>query len=522
MRSAAPFRPLVPSFALLGLGIALLAVGGGGVDRLSLLLRGLGVLAVGAAVLALPRTAAPEAPAARWISIPLVVVLVAAAAARTWIAATETIHYDEGFTYLSYASRSIGHILLTYDAPNNHILHSLFVKVSTELFGTAPFVVRIPALVGGVAMVWFAAAVAAAMAPERRSREAAVLAAAFTAGFPPFVAYSTMARGYTLIAAAGLLALLAVLRISSGDHRRRWMLALLVASAGGLLTVPISLMVVGGAWLWLALVLTIRRGWTTALVLRLGVVGASITALLASVYLPIRHQPGFDYDWLLDRSVRQILGLVQDYWTTGWGTVGVVLVLALVVFALVHPGEHAVERRSLLVYAVSIAGAFLVAGTISPFARSYLAIAALGFPLAAVGAVLLIDRLRSSTAATVVVAVLASVLVVTPVWGMSTHAWDEDPRRVEDFDGFVAFARGHPTTPVLIPWIAQPSWNFYVATEGDPHLLITGSVGAPQPLLVPITGDAWKELVHFAGGDPGAFRVVRRWPAGTEIAPAAG
>lgn len=521
MRSAAPIRPLLPSFALLGVGIALLVIGGGDVDRVSLLVRALGVLAIGGAVVAFPKEATPEHPAARWISIPLVLVFAAGVGVRLWVAATETVHYDEGFTYISYANGSIGHILLTYDAPNNHILHTLAVKLATDLFGTDPFAARIPALIGGAATIWFAAAVAAAMAPERRSREAAVLAAAFTAGFPPFIAYSTMARGYTLIAAAGLLALLAALRITSGDQRRRWWVALLVASAGGLLTVPISIMVVGGAWLWLALVLTIRRGWTVAILLRLGVVGVGVVALLATVYLPIRDQPGFDYDWLVDRTIKQIFGVVQDYWKTGWGTAGLVLTLALIAVAVVHPGERAAERRSIAVYLLSLAGAFVIAGTISPFARSYLAIAAIGLPFAAIGVVLLIDHLRSTNAGTAVVAALAVVLVLSPAWGLTQPAWDEDPRRLEDYEGLLALARAHPDKPVLVPWVAQPSWQYYVVTKGDPKLNVVGTVGPPV-LLVPMTGDRWKELVGVAGGDPNTYRVVRRWPVATEVAPAAG
>ena len=53
--------------------------------------------------------------------------------------------YDECWTYLGYATQSVTDIMCnTYPAANNHILHSLAMKVMDELFGMHEYTLRLP------------------------------------------------------------------------------------------------------------------------------------------------------------------------------------------------------------------------------------------------------------------------------------------------------------------------------------------------------------------------------------------
>ncbi|MBK9286139.1 MAG: glycosyltransferase family 39 protein [Flavobacteriales bacterium] len=60
------------------------------------------------------------------------------------------ITYDEAFTYVQYASRPFHILLADYSYPNNHILHSLLVKLCTKLFGLHLWSLRLPALIAGI------------------------------------------------------------------------------------------------------------------------------------------------------------------------------------------------------------------------------------------------------------------------------------------------------------------------------------------------------------------------------------
>jgi len=64
-------------------------------------------------------------------------------------AAALAFTYDECWTFLGYASADVWSIVTNhYPAANNHVLHSLMMKLSAGLFGTSEYALRIPALAG--------------------------------------------------------------------------------------------------------------------------------------------------------------------------------------------------------------------------------------------------------------------------------------------------------------------------------------------------------------------------------------
>ena len=67
------------------------------------------------------------------------------------------MRFDESYTYLQYASQPLYVTVSKYDAPNNHVLHSVLVWLATQLAGNSPEVIRCPAFVCGVLTAMVAA-----------------------------------------------------------------------------------------------------------------------------------------------------------------------------------------------------------------------------------------------------------------------------------------------------------------------------------------------------------------------------
>lgn len=64
--------------------------------------------------------------------------------------------YDECWTFLGYASSDIWSVLTNANpAANNHVLHSLAMKLTAGLFGASEYALRIPVLVGMLVFLYF-------------------------------------------------------------------------------------------------------------------------------------------------------------------------------------------------------------------------------------------------------------------------------------------------------------------------------------------------------------------------------
>src|SRR5690606_14433122 len=105
-----------------------------------------------------------------------------------------TIQYDEAYTYLQYAQSPIT-ALFVYTAPNNHLLHSLLVWLSTSFIGDSLIAIRLPALLSGL----LAVAMLYRVGRQVLGLEAGLLASSFLVAMPMFGSYFINARGYTLV-----------------------------------------------------------------------------------------------------------------------------------------------------------------------------------------------------------------------------------------------------------------------------------------------------------------------------------
>jgi hypothetical protein len=180
---------------------------------------------------------------ARGLGVPLLAVTLLGGAVRA-IHLDQPMRYDESHTYLAYASQPWFVAISKYDAPNNHVFHSLLVLASTRLFGDAPWAIRLPAFVAGILVIPVSMLLARrfscsrplkkggrhpraydvprvpdngrASVPffQRPGRGAAVIAGCLVAVSSALIEYSTNARGYTLVTLTTLTGWLAACELS--------------------------------------------------------------------------------------------------------------------------------------------------------------------------------------------------------------------------------------------------------------------------------------------------------------------
>ena len=104
----------------------------------------------------------------------------------------QPIRLDKSATFLNYVNKGWGQVF-NYTAPNNHVLNTILIKLTTTLWGGHPFVIRLPALLFGTAsipLIYFVC---------KKLGGGGYLAALIIAVHPYCILFSTNARGYSAI-----------------------------------------------------------------------------------------------------------------------------------------------------------------------------------------------------------------------------------------------------------------------------------------------------------------------------------
>ena len=107
----------------------------------------------------------------------------------------QPIRYDEAFTFVNFASKPIYRGLSDYSYPNNHLFHTLLVRLAYLFFGNQTWIIRLPAFIAGILIVPAAYVVMRIYS----NKMTALLTAGLVAASPSLIFYSTNARGYTLV-----------------------------------------------------------------------------------------------------------------------------------------------------------------------------------------------------------------------------------------------------------------------------------------------------------------------------------
>lgn len=212
------------------------------------------------------------------------------------------ITFDEAYTYLRFARQPVDDILSDYSFPNNHILHTLLVKVSYSSFGDACWALRLPGWLGGVLFLGGMFAVC-----RRLPSPAKTLVPIATAFLPIVMDYHALARGYSLGAATCIWAIWMALWLDNEVRGRTWRRRFLgVISFGGLLGFAVGCVptyaIFATAIVASALLarLILRRNITLALLARDSLallLGAG--TIIGITYARIRMKPG-QWPWGYD------------------------------------------------------------------------------------------------------------------------------------------------------------------------------------------------------------------------------
>jgi len=201
----------------------------------------------------------------------------------------DPVSYDEAYTSVAFASRSLWGIVSDYSLPNNHIFHTLCVHVATAILGNHSWSIRIPALLAGLAMIL----VAYGFAKSVYSRESGLAAVALVAWFPELVRFSSEARGYSLVGLFTLLIFWLGWHVSRQSDTRAWVL-LTLCSALGFWTIPIMLFPAGAIYLWLFLEgLAAKPPKDRAYFSSFFLSGLGTAALTGLLYLPVLRISGW-------------------------------------------------------------------------------------------------------------------------------------------------------------------------------------------------------------------------------------
>jgi 4-amino-4-deoxy-L-arabinose transferase-like glycosyltransferase len=163
------------------------------------------------------------------------------------------MRYDESHTFLTFVNQT-PFFLFYYSSPNNHVLHTLLVKLSTLIWGSHPVSIRLPAFLFGIASVPLTFCLCRKLMPERSG----ILASAAMAVAPYMVIYSANARGYSLLVFLTLALAFLGLHVVETPSLPGWALVSLIAALG-MLTMPSMLFAIAGLYLWLGCLLFCRQ-----------------------------------------------------------------------------------------------------------------------------------------------------------------------------------------------------------------------------------------------------------------------
>jgi hypothetical protein len=183
-----------------------------------------------------------------WLAMMMAVGLVV----RSYFLA-QPMRYDEAFTFLNFVNNGLTRLFF-YPLPNNHVLHTLLVRVSVEILGSHPVAIRLPSLLAGACVVPMSFYLARRIIGNRSG----LLTSALVTVFPYLVLYDTMARGYSLVVLLSLcLAILGLWFCQNPSTAVCFLISFVTAS--GFFTMPSFLFPAAGLSAWIVVVLVIRR-----------------------------------------------------------------------------------------------------------------------------------------------------------------------------------------------------------------------------------------------------------------------
>lgn len=308
--------------------------------------------------------------------------------------------HDESYTFMAFASRGLRFVLTDYHLPNNHVFHTVLVNLAFQLFGDSPAVLRLPTFLAGILLIPATYLVAKSFYRSMIG----LVSASIVASLPILIGYSTIARGYTLLALFTLIII--SLAAFNKDHKNMvgWFLFAIFA-AFGLYTLPTFVYPIGMVITWM-LISGLIRDVSTDYGGRyfLYLVISSILALLlaAALYTPIIINSGLGS--LIENDVIETLSWsdftqslpvrIKNTWAE-WnrevpGLISLLALLGLVV-SFFYPKVLQNRRVPLILAGLLWIGTALIIQRVAPWPRIWLFLLPLFIIWISAGLVGLID-----------------------------------------------------------------------------------------------------------------------------------
>jgi len=266
------------------------------------------------------------------------------------------VSYDEAYTYIAFVRQDVWGILSDYSLPNNHILNSLLIKLSTNLLGNHPWSVRIPALMAGLAAIL----VVYALGKRLFNHETALTASALVAWLPAIIRYDTAARGYSLVSVFTLLAwLMGWLALQKNDWR--YWLGISMSVALGAFAIPTMALPAGGLYLWVLGEALLRGEKRTVVYLRWLASTFFAGLLTLGLYVPVLLVSGWrkllangfvepvEREIYFSKVLWRQLGATWDLWNLDMPLALAVLIILGMILSLVFSRRIAATRLHLAV-----------------------------------------------------------------------------------------------------------------------------------------------------------------------------
>jgi hypothetical protein len=417
---------------------------------------------------------------------------------------SQPLRYDEAITFVEYASRPFYVALSFYNTPNNHVFHTLVVRLAYLALGNHPWALRLPVLLAGLCLAPATYAASRSLYHDGRcDNGGALLAAALVASSSMLIEYSTNARGYEIVCLLFTIMIPAGVYALRGRNWAAWLL-FAVVSALGFYTIPIMLYPFGGLVVWLLLSIVMgdakpegsqedaagnSRLGSRADLAALSVAIVLTMLLAGELYSPVLAVSGpkalFANKWVSASPfpvfLDQLPASLASTWR-GWNRdlpIWLAEVLSLgFVISLVWHRRISSQRVPLALGLLLFVGPLVLAQRVIPFERVWLFALPLYFICAAAGLAMALEpvlhrlHLRHAMALALVVALLAGLRVER---SGSVYLSNES-RGMPALAAWLKSQLHSGDTIVAVPPSDGPL-RYYLQREGVPTSYLTSSLG---------------------------------------------
>jgi hypothetical protein len=391
------------------------------------------------------------------------------------------IEYDEAYTFIAFARHSFLNIITDYHVPNNHVFHTILVRISYLLFGDQAWQVRLPVFVAGI----FIIPCTYLLGRMLYSKQVGYVAAGIVASLPVMIFRSVSARGYPIVTLMTLLGFIAAGYIIRRKNLIGWLLLILFCVIG-LYTLPIMLYPVFFLFLWL--LISIRNlsqqqysksSWIKYLCVAVLLIGFFTFLLYSPILLSsnirniyndnrILHSMSFiDFIKTIPEGFLGVLTEWQKYLPTPWG-VSLVAGLAISLWQITSKGKYGVPSQLTLLISTCV---LLIIQRPVPVNRIWLWMVPLLIIWSSSGLVMASQILQKIRGGYIIGIFLLTIIVIGLVINgirishtASINHWGEDPPAEEITLALISIMDGKST--VITSQCVDAYYWFYFFNHG--------------------------------------------------------